>query len=457
MEWWKLKKISIRKKVVSLGLATALSLSLLVSTETLAATEVTDSNTSDMSRKSVNTKVVQVGSGTVTVKYKESLRRSTLVFKQDYEESFSTNYAAPLPKQSGHYFFKNKPVLIMNLDLAGSSLLKFQEYIQFYVNGVEIELSEGLLPKDLTDTVIYLDDVPPTGIQPADILLAPNWCSPEIAYLANYDFIRGDSEGRLRIGDSITRAEFATMVYRLFESKLSFSEPVPKDFHDMTKAHWAYGSVNFLQKVGVLTGDENNKFNPDNYISREEAIVILERAINQNESKEYLSVDDEIDKMKNLLEEKNGFAVLTDELRQSIDFNMEQIKLDFNTCNMAAAKERSVALMNFISELSINENEFNLEYYIFNYNKSTLGKFLKIIEEEMSLMESIPQYSDKDEINSWAKEYVDRARLFRSISGYSDNSFKPKNSISRAEVFKLLYSYRMNRGLDTKMNALTEM
>jgi hypothetical protein len=30
------------------------------------------------------------------------------------------------------------------------------------------------------------------------------------------------------------------------------------------------------------------------------------------------------------------------------------------------------------------------------------------------------------------------------------------SSISRAEVFKLLYSYRMNRGLDTKMNALTE-
>ncbi|HZK43201.1 MAG TPA: S-layer homology domain-containing protein, partial [Syntrophomonadaceae bacterium] len=48
------------------------------------------------------------------------------------------------------------------------------------------------------------------------------------------------------------------------------------------------------------------------------------------------------------------------------------------------------------------------------------------------------QFSDTDQISSWAKEAIDIATGHQLISGYPDGSFKPLNNATRAEVATLI-------------------
>ena len=45
-----------------------------------------------------------------------------------------------------------------------------------------------------------------------------------------------------------------------------------------------------------------------------------------------------------------------------------------------------------------------------------------------------------DEISDYAAEAVKRMYALGIINGYEDGSFRPKNSITRAEAAKILYS-----------------
>lgn len=49
-------------------------------------------------------------------------------------------------------------------------------------------------------------------------------------------------------------------------------------------------------------------------------------------------------------------------------------------------------------------------------------------------------YNDSDSISWWAKEYVEKATKYGLIMGYEDNSFRPKNNITRAESATIIYN-----------------
>lgn len=48
--------------------------------------------------------------------------------------------------------------------------------------------------------------------------------------------------------------------------------------------------------------------------------------------------------------------------------------------------------------------------------------------------DKIEAYSDKIEVSSWAKDSVEGIIENRYMSGYPDNTFRPKNNITRAEA-----------------------
>lgn len=50
-------------------------------------------------------------------------------------------------------------------------------------------------------------------------------------------------------------------------------------------------------------------------------------------------------------------------------------------------------------------------------------------------------FTDKNEISDWSASYIYDANQKGYIVGYSDGSFKPTNTITRAEVARILYSY----------------
>ncbi len=96
------------------------------------------------------------------------------------------------------------------------------------------------------------------------------------AKLKNLGLISGYSETEFGPEGTITRAEFSAMVSRL----LALSETVDpsgykKVFSDVTPDYWGAGAIYALYSLGVVNGDENGKFNPEDNITLRDALKIM--------------------------------------------------------------------------------------------------------------------------------------------------------------------------------------
>ncbi len=78
------------------------------------------------------------------------------------------------------------------------------------------------------------------------------------------------------------------------------------------------------------------------------------------------------------------------------------------------------------------------------YNETTFGPDENLTREQMAVIiaraaewqaDGAPAtFSDADQISEWAKEAVGAAIANKAIKGYEDNTFRPKNNITRAEA-----------------------
>ncbi len=96
------------------------------------------------------------------------------------------------------------------------------------------------------------------------------------AKLKNLGLISGYSETEFNPEGTITRAEFSAMVSRL----LALSETVEpggfkKVFSDVESDYWGAGAIYALYSLGVVNGDENGKFNPEDNITLRDALKIM--------------------------------------------------------------------------------------------------------------------------------------------------------------------------------------
>lgn len=81
----------------------------------------------------------------------------------------------------------------------------------------------------------------------------------------------------------VTRGEYVELMARVFG--LNFYAPETAEFSDVSKDHANYSAVMALRHAGIISGTEENVFNPDIYISVDAARAVLERLCN------YISAD----------------------------------------------------------------------------------------------------------------------------------------------------------------------
>lgn len=100
------------------------------------------------------------------------------------------------------------------------------------------------------------------------------WSNEAISTIANGGYINGYEDGTFRPEANITRAELATIVARFL------AEPVEgsKDFSDIG-GHWAEEYIVSAANNEWIYGDGNGTFRPDDYITRAEAITIINRIL----------------------------------------------------------------------------------------------------------------------------------------------------------------------------------
>lgn len=99
------------------------------------------------------------------------------------------------------------------------------------------------------------------------------WAYNEIIHLSNLKIINGFQDGTFRPEQNITRAEFAKIIL----GKEEMITDAPIEFYDVSTDSWYYDFVKTASAIGLINGRESGRFMPDDYITREEAAVILFR------------------------------------------------------------------------------------------------------------------------------------------------------------------------------------
>ncbi|MCP3031453.1 S-layer homology domain-containing protein [Halobacillus sp. A1] len=102
-----------------------------------------------------------------------------------------------------------------------------------------------------------------------------HWATHHIERLSQEGIINGDENQNFNPEDDVTRAEAAKMVSEALGLKTSSSNA----FHD-SSSHWANEYINAAADEGIIVGDGNGAFRPNESIQRDEIAAILTRAFN---------------------------------------------------------------------------------------------------------------------------------------------------------------------------------
>lgn len=94
----------------------------------------------------------------------------------------------------------------------------------------------------------------------------------------HFAYVQGYPDGTVRPMANITRAEVATIFYRLLkESVRTTNVTTENKFDDVTVDDWYNTEVSTMAALGILNGRTENTFAPDEYITRAEFAAIAAR------------------------------------------------------------------------------------------------------------------------------------------------------------------------------------
>ncbi|MFA9422996.1 MAG: leucine-rich repeat protein [Sedimentibacter sp.] len=100
-----------------------------------------------------------------------------------------------------------------------------------------------------------------------------HWAEETIQSWLDNDNITGYPDGSFKPEGKVTRAEFITMVNNLFD----YSETSEMDFTDVNSNDWYYQDVQKSFKAGYMAGVSETMFAPNDNLTREQAAVIVSR------------------------------------------------------------------------------------------------------------------------------------------------------------------------------------
>ena len=100
------------------------------------------------------------------------------------------------------------------------------------------------------------------------------WYNHAVSTLSAMGIVKGDSDGKFNPNAPITRAEFAAIAAR-FDDK---ANSTTADFSDIV-SHWAKNEISAASNNGWINGYPDGTFRPDNKITRAEAMTLVNRVL----------------------------------------------------------------------------------------------------------------------------------------------------------------------------------
>ena len=166
--------------------------------------------------------------------------------------------------------------------------------------------------------------------------------------------------------------------------------------------HWAKPFITDLVEKNIIKGYPDGTFKPNNKIIRGDFFLLVNNMINEKAQQ-----------TKNINFNDLGETYYSDAIKNLSDLNI-----------ISGYEDNTIKPNNLITreEVSIVLNKI-------------LEHFNKTVENNNNV-----QFNDDKDISSWAYESVKKLSSMGVISGYTDNTIKPKNDITRGEVAKVIHT-----------------
>ena len=121
---------------------------------------------------------------------------------------------------------------------------------------------------------------------------ASDWYGTTVATLSAMDIVRGYEDGTFRPNAPITRAEFAAIATRFFEE--TGAEYEPGTFDDVTGDEWFADAIADAVELGLIGGYPDGTVRPNNNITRAEACAVVNRTLGRIPHVDHLLPADEM-------------------------------------------------------------------------------------------------------------------------------------------------------------------
>ena len=179
-------------------------------------------------------------------------------------------------------------------------------------------------------------------------------------------------------------------------------DPTTPLFTDVEKDSWAAPYIMNLAERKIFAGYEDGSFRPNTYITRQEIAVAMVRAMGLEAD---VSAAEKVD---------TGFA-------------------DDVTVAPWARGYVNIAVREKLFT-GYDDGEFKPERVI--SRQELIAVIMRLAGSDESVKST---YADAHDIHGYAQNFVGHASSLGIVDGYPDGTFKPLNSITRAEVAKILY------------------
>jgi|LFRM01.1.fsa_nt_gb hypothetical protein len=220
------------------------------------------------------------------------------------EDSVILGYIYEFSKEASGNFLKPVNIKLpynkaaVDLDKYTISIYRFDEdadewveldNVKVYVSSINGEtFKTGYFAVIATEKPVVPPVEPPVEPQPVLLTdISGHWAEAAIRSLVGMDAVAGYPDNTFRPDNSITRAEFATVLVKAF----NLSGGQGKVFED-TAGHWAKDYIAAAYAAGIIQGYSDDRFGPDDLITREQMAVMIARASQLQASSGQLSFTD---------------------------------------------------------------------------------------------------------------------------------------------------------------------
>ena len=114
------------------------------------------------------------------------------------------------------------------------------------------------------------------------VTLFAGWTETSVPSMLNgddhYAYIQGYADGTVRPNANITRAQVATIFFRLLDADVREDYLTTSNaFPDVSEGYWANTAISTMARLGVINGRNSGNFDPNAYITRAEFAAICAR------------------------------------------------------------------------------------------------------------------------------------------------------------------------------------